>query len=268
MSNWKPFKDEKRGAVEDKMWVKNEKGETALFKPYDEYKNPVGIEIEAYHIAKALGIPCAKIEEAVISGVDGIVSYDFRESEYTYCPGGRLWEKSQRLSLKRTDGDKHTLNKSGKPYGNITIQDIQTDDRLKPLEKAIIEMLLFDSLVFNNDRHGANWEMKIDKNGRIKGLAPLFDHGFCLNDAYANEVQFPWDKDGDDYVYLKHDNFFSRLCSHYPEQTAQFLERCSEIELPDFCKMRLSAMKNINSFINPPNIPNNTTNSMQAKKRR
>ena len=268
MSNWKPYKDEKRGVVENKYWVINENGETALFKPYDEYKNPVGAEIGAYQVAKDLGVSCAKIEEVTIGGVDGIISYDFREDEYTYCPGGRLWEKSHRLSLKRTDGEKQTLNTSGKPYGDITVRDIQTDDRLKPLEKSVIEMLLFDCLVLNNDRHGANWEMKIDKHGRIAGLAPLFDHGFCMNDESLDEVQFPWDKDGDDYVYLKHENFFSRLCSHYPEQAGEFLERCSEIELPEFCKIRFNVMKSINNLINPPNAPANSANLSPIRRRR
>lgn len=41
--------------------------------------------------------------------------------------------------------------------------------------------MLFDSLIANQDRHLGNWGMLVDNNnGKILGVAPIFDNGFSL----------------------------------------------------------------------------------------
>jgi len=251
MSNWRLFKHEERGAVEDKKWVMNEGGELALFKPYDEFKNPIGAELNSYKVALALGIPCARIEEVTISGVDGIVSYDFREDGFTYCPGGGLIEKAVGFTLVRENSDGDIISPHGEPCGNITVQDIQTNKRLKPLEKGVIDMLFFDCLILNQDRHGKNWEIKLDIKGEIAGIAPLFDHGYCLNDDNVHKVRFPWRKDRNRYVYLSFENFFGKLCEQYPSQIHDWLKKCDEIKntLPEFCRNRLRNMNNVYTLL-------------------
>ena len=43
------------------------------------------------------------------------------------------------------------------------------------------DMMLFDSLIANQDRHLGNWGMLVDNNnGKILGVAPIFDNGFSL----------------------------------------------------------------------------------------
>lgn len=46
-------------------------------------------------------------------------------------------------------------------------------------QKEIYQMLLVDFLILNRDRHGANIEIIMDKNGNER-MAPLFDHGLSL----------------------------------------------------------------------------------------
>ena len=47
-------------------------------------------------------------------------------------------------------------------------------------EKEIFQMLVFDYLILNRDRHGANMEVLINRFQKSIRLAPLFDHGVSL----------------------------------------------------------------------------------------
>lgn len=42
------------------------------------------------------------------------------------------------------------------------------------------DMLYFDALIFNPDRHSANWGLLLRPDGSVLGLAPLFDHNAAL----------------------------------------------------------------------------------------
>ena len=44
----------------------------------------------------------------------------------------------------------------------------------------IYQMLVFDYLILNRDRHGANMEVLINRYKKSVRLAPLFDHGVSL----------------------------------------------------------------------------------------
>ena len=59
----------------------------------------------------------------------------------------------------------------------------------KGWEKEIYQMILFDFLILNRDRHGANIEIIMDKNGNER-MAPLFDHGlsFMFNCHTEEEI--------------------------------------------------------------------------------
>ena len=63
-------------------------------------------------------------------------------------------------------------------------------------EKALHDMLIFDALIFNTDRHYGNFGFLIDsRENRIIAPAPLFDHGnslfnFAGTDALKNRAHF------------------------------------------------------------------------------
>jgi len=58
-------------------------------------------------------------------------------------------------------------------------------------EKALHEMLVFDALIFNTDRHFGNFGFLVDSHtNRIVAPAPLFDHGnSLLNFAGRDDLQ-------------------------------------------------------------------------------
>ena len=63
-------------------------------------------------------------------------------------------------------------------------------------EKALNDMIVFDALIFNTDRHYGNFGFLVDShNNKIVAPAPLFDHGNSLfnlagRDALENKESF------------------------------------------------------------------------------
>ena len=58
----------------------------------------------------------------------------------------------------------------------------------KGWQKEIYQMILVDFLILNRDRHGANIEIIMDKEGGTR-LAPFFDHGLSLLFSCRNEEE-------------------------------------------------------------------------------
>lgn len=66
-------------------------------------------------------------------------------------------------------------------------------------EKEIYEMLVFDFLILNRDRHGTNIEILRNRNNKEYRMAPLFDHGLsllfnCDDDNLLSETNVMEDK--------------------------------------------------------------------------
>ena len=58
--------------------------------------------------------------------------------------------------------------------------------------EAFADMLVFDCLIENTDRHLNNFGMLADsRTGEVKSMAPLFDHGFSLLFHAALESELP-----------------------------------------------------------------------------
>lgn len=55
-------------------------------------------------------------------------------------------------------------------------------------ENEIYQMLVFDYLILNRDRHGANMEVLINRFQKTVRLAPLFDHGVSLLSRCPDEA--------------------------------------------------------------------------------
>ena len=55
-------------------------------------------------------------------------------------------------------------------------------------ENEIFQMLVFDYLILNRDRHGANMEVLINRFQKSVRLAPLFDHGVSLLSRCPDEA--------------------------------------------------------------------------------
>ena len=128
-------------------------------EPYSEFyaaqiADALGINAISYGLSKWQGELCSTCEL-------------FTDIDHSYVPIHRFVEN---YSL-RTVSD--YLKKLGKDY---------YDD--------FVDMLVFDALIYNEDRHFGNFGLIVDnKTNKPCGFAPLFDHGLSLfNYAMPDEV--------------------------------------------------------------------------------
>ena len=97
----------------------------------------------------------------------------FTSKEYSYMAIGRLVKEGGMTKVREY------YNKLGKEFVN-----------------ALNEMIIFDAIICNTDRHFGNFGVLIDnKKNIICKPAPLFDHGnsllnFASNDIYKSDIAF------------------------------------------------------------------------------
>ena len=119
-------------------------------EPYSEFyasqvAQAMGINAISYGLAKWKGILCSTCEL-------------FTSRETAYIPVGRVVTKG---GMKAVAEYYHSLGPD--------------------FEKALRDMLVFDAVVCNTDRHFGNFGLLINSNtNQVSGPAPLFDHGNSL----------------------------------------------------------------------------------------
>lgn len=75
------------------------------------------------------------------------------------------------------------LQQQGLPLSSMILEDPLTQLRIAAVVNSpqYEDILLFDSIIANQDRHLGNWGLLVDNNsGRFLGVAPIFDNGFSL----------------------------------------------------------------------------------------
>ena len=75
------------------------------------------------------------------------------------------------------------LQQKGLDLGSVLLEDSLTQLRIAAAVNSpqYEDMMLFDSLIANQDRHLGNWGMLVDNNsGELIDVAPIFDNGFSL----------------------------------------------------------------------------------------
>ena len=243
MSKWRFADEEVEGVHPNKAWLTNGT-ERALFKP-DTYIGEGEIELEAYRIAAALGIACARIELLTYNDcTPGIISYDFKQHDDTKI----IYHKADDMYYKeRTNTLTHiSIDSEGNVLESIcmTLEDVK--NHIPQIESKVVEMLYFDCLIRNIDRHGYNWELIVDEaDGTVLDLAPLFDHGHALWSKKALKLDDRCAVPYVDDVELENFKMFHQLCIEYPGQILNLLQKTSKIELNDFVAERFQKMREI-----------------------
>jgi hypothetical protein len=250
ITDFKLERREKIGMHKKKKWFKNKNGELALFKP-DTKNNESAKEIEAANIAKELNIPHADVKITRYKNKIGTLSYNVKTKE----------------NVEYITFSDYVDEFLGKDV-NLSLETVQK--HIPEIEIQTVEMLLYDNLINNTDRHGSNWELMFDrKNGKVLGLCPLFDHGNAF-DSYAQTCKLR--RDDNDKTNINHDTMFKKICKEYPAQTEAFMNKVNsndyikrnKSEFANCIRVQLSNMKtsfesvNINRYAFPSisdNVP-------------
>lgn len=151
LSNWRRDYELNASGTREKYWLIHPRtSERYLFKLPREGTGEVWAEKVASEIGKMLGLEMMDVFFAIHNRRTGVLLKKFQTAKEEFFDGGDL--------LKAVIDQFDSQNLQGYNLENI----IQC---LKPLglEKEFIKMIIFDTVIANQDRHCENW-------GIIKGI--------------------------------------------------------------------------------------------------
>ena len=187
-----------------------------LFKPMEDFKVNVLGELLSEKIAKKLGIPCAEYRACVLGNQGGVLTKNFVKDNDTMILGCEVFQQFfNQYPLKRDDcvsvlDDETFVDNYAVPkdFKNLNLYDQQrylfshlnnleevwsilSDLDNKDIESnknvvsALKNMLLFDLITLQGDRHVNNWAI-IKKDDGSYGPCPLFDNAISMGVGYFN----------------------------------------------------------------------------------
>ena len=131
-------------------------------------------EVSAYNLAKAFQIPCVEYRREKVT-IDGIEHYSSVCKSYLHRGVDKSITFAQLLDMYNIfQIDK---NMSAKQYFTLTCRCIKDYTKLPDeyIYRRLLEILTFDFLICNEDRHLSNLEIVEYANGI--NIAPIFDNG-------------------------------------------------------------------------------------------
>ena len=182
-------------------------------EPYSEFyasqvAQAMGINAISYGLSKWKGILCSTCEL-------------FTSMETAYIPVGRVVTKG---GMKAVQEYYHSLGPD--------------------FEKAFRDMLVFDAVICNTDRHFGNFGLLINSNtNQVSGPAPLFDHGNSLFN-YAGEEFMKNEVALDSYIKTLqpcvYDDFIATAASHMNDENREQLRHLLTFKFKKHSRYNLS----------------------------
>lgn len=176
----------------EKIWLKSKDGKIGLFKfpkIIDSDKNQETTEHVSEHLAyklgELLGVETAVVDVGTYNGRIGSMSYFVCEENEILREG--IWFIS--AEFPKYNAETMRDEESNRYY---CIEHLSSAITGFLSNKVWIEMMLFDFIIGNSDRHQSNWAIliKMEKQSiRIK-WCPLYDNGSSLC-CYVKEADIP-----------------------------------------------------------------------------
>ena len=179
-SSWQVYSGASEGSGRsEKEWLISKVGEMGLFKyPKSEFTTEHVSEHLAHQLGELLSVRTANIDLGIRNGRMGSISYRINTEMQA------LIEGVQFISGKfpKFNADTMVDENTGRFYCLSMIEEAAGQFFSS---EALIEMLVFDYLIGNKDRHQSNWGIIAEIADREKGtlrvsLSPLYDNGSSL----------------------------------------------------------------------------------------
>lgn len=198
---------------------------------YNKYVNCTELASEkiAYEIAKKLGFDCARIELAEdMNGDQVILNYYFLKNDDIHNDAIFYLRK-----LGNDRKDYYTLNK---------ILNFLKEENDKMIDD-FLKIMVFDTLVGEQDRHEENWGISKDSKGNEQ-VSPIYDNGCCLlRDQYMNldtllnnsEKMQQYIKRSTTYIYndeckrFKHFELIDELLKIFPDKMKKIIQKLTAL---------------------------------------
>ncbi|MCD7744322.1 MAG: protein kinase [Lachnospiraceae bacterium] len=252
-SAWETYQGAYEGSGRsEKEWICLGMEQIGLFK-YPKIDPATGHETTEHiseHIAAQLGtilgVETAKVDIGIRNGRIGSMSYLARRQSETLTEGIGFINRK----FPQYNEDSMIDEETGKYYCVDMIIET-TKDLLSP--QKWIEMLIFDALIGNSDRHQNNWGILEEYSGSYEASTklrrcPLYDNGSSLccyvNDAYLDKLfgndpgPFKALVDSKSRTVVRincnekkqptHKDMVYYLLGRYPDETHKILERIGE----------------------------------------
>ena len=199
--SWKVYDGASEGSGRsEKVWLISDSGEIGLFKfpkidPQDQKETTEHVsEHLAHQLGNILKVPTAKVDIGTRDGRIGSMSYLVPQKNEALVEGIDFMSGEYPSYNAETMQDEE----SGLYY---CIDHIFESVPSVVPKRIWIEMMLFDFLIGNRDRHQSNWAllMKVVSNEEISiqvRRCPLYDNGSSLC-CYVNERQVEQYSDND-----------------------------------------------------------------------
>lgn len=191
-STWKEYDGFAEGSGRsEKIWLISETGQIGLFKypkidPEDGKETTEHIsEHLAHQLGEILRIPTATVDVGFRDERIGSMSYLVRKNDEALCEGinfisGRYPSFNAETMQDEDSGIYYCIDHIFGSVPEVVPQEIW------------LEMMLFDYLIGNTDRHQSNWglllKVSTDKKRIRLRRCPLYDNGSSLC-CYVNESQ-------------------------------------------------------------------------------
>ena len=192
-NSWKVYEGASEGSGRsEKVWLKSDTNQIGLFKfpkidPVDKKETTEHVsEHLAYRIGKILDIPTAKVDIGFRDNRIGSMSHFVCDEHENLIEGISF------ISGKYPHYNTETMQdeENGQYY---CIDHLFNSVPSTWVNRQWLEMMLFDFLIGNADRHQSNWALLV-KMSTEKGLSfqvrwcPLYDNGSSLC-CYVNDTQ-------------------------------------------------------------------------------
>lgn len=206
-----------------KCW-RREKGKILLYKGGTQGASNTGnepySEFYAYQIGKILDVDAIPYSISKWKGILCSTCELFTSKDVSFVPVGRI---------VRSGGMKAVRDY----YKNLGAE----------FEKALNDMIIFDALIFNTDRHYGNFGFLIDSHtNKIIAPAPLFDHGNSLfnlvgTDALKSKESF-W-KYAKTQLPCVYDDFVSEAKKVLTQDNRNAVRKLLNFKLPKHSRYNL-----------------------------
>ena len=189
--SWYPYDGFAEGSGRsEKIWLESPSGKIGLFK-FPKSGQEVGTctsehvsEHLAYNLGRILGVPIATVDIGTYEGRIGCMSYQINENHEELIEAA-LFITEHHSQYNMEDMIDY---ETGKYYCLEHVFEIAST---KEMRYRVIQMMVFDFLIGNSDRHQNNWAI-IRKYSTRKHeifplrISPLYDNGSSLC-CYVNE---------------------------------------------------------------------------------
>jgi len=197
-------------------WLKDEETNIQfVFKPdtiYEEHKR----ELAAYEISCLLNVDCVNVKSYVFEGRVGTLSCDFKtDKRARYLDGYEI-----------------------KP--DITLKALEQCVREETFIK-LFDMVMFDTLIKNFDRHPGNITFRLNKENAIMDIVPLYDHGACFHEGQTEKTYFCWDNTKEQTHYQLVEQMMDE--PKYQVQVSKWLNKLVNLEYEGLYKELVALRK-------------------------